>query len=330
MTGKRPRRLLRDAVTKFFAETDFRNDDSRRSAWKFMDPIVGDLPLTQVNDDALAPLVAAYRQKARRCGTINNAIDLISAVLGRAANRWRNENGTTWISVKPRLTRVLVIDRTPPYPITWEEEDLLLSFLSPNHQDIVRFALNTGLRDKELRSLRWDWERGIEGTDDIVFALPGHICKNRRPRLLILNSIAREIVERQRNQHKDVVFVSGRYRSPWTTSFMGNFLKYTRMAALAVYKERLGKLTPDGFATVRFHDLRHTFGHRLTCAGVPRDQIGELLGHSNRTTSSKLGWITGHYCSADYFTLRAAVEKLCDPNFRKIPTIPTLRLIRAR
>lgn len=55
----------------------------------------------------------------------------------------------------------------------------------------------------------------------------------------------------------------------------------------------------------RFHDLRHTFAHRLTQAGAPEQIIARALGHAPRT-------ITAHYThkhiTAD--EIRAYIQKL--------------------
>jgi integrase len=39
--------------------------------------------------------------------------------------------------------------------------------------------------------------------------------------------------------------------------------------------------------TLRFHDLRHTFGTRMAAAGVPMRTLQEWLGHANMTTTER-------------------------------------------
>lgn len=49
---------------------------------------------------------------------------------------------------------------------------------------------------------------------------------------------------------------------------------------------------PPGFASIRVHDLKHTFGRRLRAAGVTEEDRRALLGHKN-------GSITSHYSAAE-------------------------------
>jgi integrase len=44
-------------------------------------------------------------------------------------------------------------------------------------------------------------------------------------------------------------------------------------------------LQAAGVREVRFHDLRHTFGTRMTAAGVPLRTLQEWLGHRDFTTT---------------------------------------------
>ena len=77
----------------------------------------------------------------------------------------------------------------------------------PQHLAVMAlFAVNTGCRDAETCGLRWDWEVGVPELDTSVFIVPGDTVKNGDERLVVLNSIARSIVETVRGQHHDYVF----------------------------------------------------------------------------------------------------------------------------
>ena len=52
------------------------------------------------------------------------------------------------------------------------------------------FTLNTGCRDPEVCSLRWEWELAIPQLDTSVFIIPGAFVKNGDERLVVLNRIA--------------------------------------------------------------------------------------------------------------------------------------------
>lgn len=57
-------------------------------------------------------------------------------------------------------------------------------------------------------------------------------------------------------------------------------------------QERFLRPAPAGFASIRVHDLKHTFGRRLRAAGVTEEDRKALLGHKN-------GSITSHYSAAE-------------------------------
>lgn len=50
-----------------------------------------------------------------------------------------------------------------PYPLSWDEQTLLFGELrsDPNAQ-MALFKVNTGLREQEVCTLRWDWEAEVQ------------------------------------------------------------------------------------------------------------------------------------------------------------------------
>ena len=82
-----------------------------------------------------------------------------------------------------------------------------------------------------------------------VLVLPSTVTKNGEERVIPLNSIARQIVDERRGTHPEFVF-----------SWHGKPL--ARLSNSAWKKAKREADLP-----IRFHDLRHTFGHRLRAAG---------------------------------------------------------------
>jgi integrase len=56
---------------------------------------------------------------------------------------------------------------------------------------------------------------------------------------------------------------------------------------------------------IRFHDLRHTIGHRLRAIGAPVEDRKALPGHTS-------GEITTHYSAAELGTLLKWAEAIVD------------------
>ena len=99
--------------------------------------------------------------------------------------------------------------------------------------------------------------------------------KNRRDRLVVLNSVARSVVEDQRGQ--DPVWVFPLEGKP-IERMLQTAWRLARQRAAAKWLELKQESAPAGFAKLRVHDLKHTFGHRLE-AGC----LGSRLSSTART-----------------------------------------------
>ena len=152
------------------------------------------------------------------------------------------------------------------------------------------FAVNTGCRDGEVCGLRWAWEVEVPQLGTSVFIIPGQLVKNGDERLVVLNRVARSVVEARRG--KDPVHVF---------TFEGHRIKRMLTSGWLRARKRAG------LQQVRVHDLKHTFGRRLRAAGVSFEDRQDLLGHRS-------GRITTHYSAAELCRLLEAANRVCDAN----------------
>ncbi|HVB55761.1 MAG TPA: tyrosine-type recombinase/integrase [Candidatus Acidoferrales bacterium] len=163
-----------------------------------------------------------------------------------------------------------------------EEEERLLHNAIPYLQDLIRFALNTGLRTGEIFSLRWshvDLQREILA----VFA-----SKTQTIREIPINSETRKVLEAWKlNKKNEIVFYNPQTGKPFVDLKTG--------FALACEKA--------GIMDVTWHTLRHLFASRLVNSGVDIVTVKELLGHSSIS-------VTMRYAHTNIESKRAAVEKL--------------------
>ena len=139
------------------------------------------------------------------------------------------------------------------------------------------------------------------GSDTSVFVIPGEKVKNGAERLVVLNRIARSVIEGRRGMHPEYVFV-----------FRGHTIETMNNSAWQSARRRAG------LPQVRVHDLKHTFGLRLRAAGVSFEDRQDLLGHMS-------GRITTHYSGAELANLVDAVEKACGDGSRKSPALVVLK-----
>ena len=144
------------------------------------------------------------------------------------------------------------------------------------------------------------------------------LVKNKKARLVILNEVARTVIEEQRGQHSIYVFGDNDRGEPLGRIYNTSW-KLARARAVGKYVEAYGRLLPPGFARVRVHDLKHTFGRRLRAVGVGFEDRQVLLGHKNRS-------VTTDYSAPEIAQFIAQANKVCGPQ----PSTPTLIVLRQR
>ncbi len=299
--GVRPKREFREAATKFLLENAHkRSIQTEAKALRMVDNYIGHLTLESVHIGTLQPYIAARRKEGVKARTINHGLGIVRRVLNLAANEWMDEHGLTWLATAPKIKLLPEPDARRPYPLDWEEQDRLFAVLPPHLREMALFAVHTGCRDGEVCKLRWEWEVCVPINEvGSVFIIPAENVKNGEDRLVVLNQVARAVIERQRGKDPKYVFT---YRGKPMTHMSNNGWRTAR--------KRVG-------LTVRVHDLKHTFGRRLRAAKVSFEDRQDLLGHK----SSK---ITTHYSSAEVSNLWKAANKVCLAQNK-----PTLTLLRA-
>jgi integrase len=307
--GHRPQRTFMEAATKYLKETDKRSLDRDAATLKIVMPYIGDLPLNQVHIGTLEPYLAARKAQGIKSGTLNRDLAVVRRILNLAARLWRHENGSSWLETAPLLPMLNNKGARKPYPLSWEEQDLLFGRLPEHLRRMALFKVNTGTREQEVCTLRWEWEMEVPDLETSVFVVPGERVKNGEDRLIVLNQVAREVVQGQRGQHPEFVFT---YQGEPLAKLHTAAWNRARLKAADAYEATFGKVCPDGFRNVRVHDLKHTFGRRLRAAGVSFEDRQDLLGHKN-------GKITSHYSAAEVESLIVAADQVCVNRSRKSP-----------
>jgi integrase len=247
----------------------------------------------------LQPFIAIRRKAGIKTRTINHGLQVVRHILNLAAGEWMDEHGLTWLASAPKIKLLPEPDLRKPYPLDWDEQSALFKVLPSHLERMALFAVNTGCRDAEICGLRWEW--AVNTPEGSVFIIPGECTKNGEDRLVVLNDIARSVIESVRGQHAVYVFV-----------FKGRRL--ARMLSTGWRKARIAA----GIPKVRVHDLKHTFGRRLRAAGVSFEDRQDLLGH-------KSGRITTHYSAAELTNLLEASNTVCEQ--RDGPTLTVLRRV---
>jgi integrase len=317
--GTRPRVTFREGALRYLREhQEIASIDT--AAWhvELLDPWIGDMAMRDVCDETLEPFkTRRLEEDGVTVTTMNRSLEIVRRILNLAARQWRHPNRLTWLETAPLITIAKDEGARRPYPISWDEQRLLFSELpaAPNAQ-MALFKANTGTREQEVCSLEWDWEVKVPELDTSVFIVPGDLVKNGEDRLVVMNAVAKSVIEARRGVHARWVFS---YRGKRLECMNNTAWQSARRRAASRYQEESGRKAPWGFEHVRVHDLKHTFGRRLRAAGVGEETRKVLLGHTN-------GDITTHYSSAELQELIDAVNRI-DAS-RETPVITLLRSTR--
>jgi integrase len=299
--GVRPSRTFEQAAAKFVLENQHKRSlDDDILQLKLLMPWIGRKPIHRVHLGILTPWMEHRQREGRAAGTINHGLKIVRRILNLAASEWVDDQGLTWLPAPPKIKLLPDQRKRAPYPISREEQACLLDELPDYLASMALFAVNTGCRDQEVCSLRWDWEVMVPQFGTSVFIIPGPLVKNGDNRLVVLNRIAKSVVEGRRGASPTHVFT---YRGKPITRMMTSGWKRARLRA--------------GLPQVRVHDLKHTFGRRLRAAGVSFEDRQDLLGHRS-------GRITTHYSAAELSRLISAADSVCEGSAKE-PELVVLR-----
>jgi integrase len=221
-------------------------------------------------DEIRARDIDRYSAKKLKSGlspkTINNTLTLLRKTLA-TAQRWEiieTVPTINWLKVPPSEFRFLDFDEARKFLAAAEHEPLWYA--------MVLTAMRTGLRNGELRALRWVDVDLVAG------------------KLIVRQAAAKQVVGTPKShKHREV---------PLTDETV-KVLRDKRSLMKLVFPHPDGRMwTQDecdrplrrisrraGLPAVSWHVLRHTFASHLAMRGAPMKAIQELLGHAHIATT---------------------------------------------
>ena len=332
--GVRQVRTWREAATRFLVEFKDQTSISLSALHiEQLDPYIGDLPITHIDDGTLAQFIKDRQTPGKTVTgkvkpgvsnrTVNIALQRVVRILNLCHRKWRDAEKRPWLESVPMI-RMLdeKVSSRKPYPLSWEEQSVLFAELPAHLQRMSLFKVNTGCREQEVCKLRWEWEIYVPELETSVFLVPANFggrnalsgVKNGEDRLVVLNGVAKSIIDKQRGQSEEWVFP---YDGTAMHRMNDSAWKKARIRAGKIWQEKYLRPALPGFVSIRVHDLKHTFGRRLRAAGVTLEDRKALLGHKN-------GSITSHYSTAELGQLIDAANKASTTDSRG-PALTVLR-----
>lgn len=286
--GAKPRRSWQEAAGRWIEETSDKRthrEDLRKLKW--LHTFLGSLLLDEITRDVLDRLVAA-RLKEGTKSTANRYLALVRSILIRARDEWE------WLDKVPKV-RLFKEPEGRERALTPEQARRLLEALPAHQQDMVAFALLTGLRRANVLGLEWsrvDLERRYAWIE-------GWQSKNRRAISVPLSEEAVTILLRQVGKHPERVF-----------TFKGKPIKQANTKAWYAALEQVG------IKDFRWHDLRHTWATWHRQAGTPTHELQRLGGWRTASMVERYAHCGGAVHLAQSKKLKKGLEVLNLRGFR--------------
>jgi integrase len=274
-----------DLMDKYFREYSAVNKATSthkrdKSLVKQLVSFFGDYYLTEITPVMISDFKVKRRDDGVSPRTINYELTTMSHAFNIATREWGlvNDNPVKKVR-KERVSNH--IERW----LTLDEEKKLLQASPKWLQDIIIFAIHTGMRQSEILDLKWS-QVDMEGQTVTISEQ-----KNRCVDTLPLNETSMNVLE-------------GRYKSDFQLEnyVFPNTLS-SRKGNRLLLKAFYVALKKSGISTFRFHDLRHTFATRLIRNGVDLYTVQKL---GRWKTVSMVQRYAHHHPES----LRAAIKKL--------------------
>lgn len=272
------------------------------------------MPLSLINDDVVAKLVARRRAQFRKVGkkghtpkklvgpaTVNRTVtEPLRKVMMRAQKVWKSPVGdVTWSQHFLKEPKERIREASTG------EEALILSEVGAGYDDAVRFAFMNGCRAMEIAGLRWP-AVDFFGRQFTV------VGKGGKARVIPMSQATFDLLWPQRGRHEEFVFTYVAKRTDARKKLVKGRRYPITNSGLRITMARAAKRA--GIENLHFHDTRHTAATRVLRKSNLK-VVQNLLGHERITTTEK-------YAHALAEDVRAALEAASPTENPTVPGSP--------
>jgi integrase len=246
--GVKPRRTWKEAVIRWLQETSDKRthqDDIAKLRW--LDAFLKDCHLDEITLSKVDEIRVAKLKEASK-STVNRYLALVRSILRKSRDEWE------WVDKVPKI-KLYSEPRGRERALTPEQVKQLIAELPEHQQDVVLFALLSGLRQSNVVGLEWSWV----DLDRNHLCIPPERSKNGQPIPVFITDSMAAILRKQIGKHKKRVF-----------TFRG------KPIANANTRAWRNALKRAGIENFRWHDLRHTWATWHRQAGTPTHELQRL------------------------------------------------------
>lgn len=244
------------------------------------------LSLQQIDEGAIVAAILKKRKSGISNATCNRYLAVLRAAL-RAAHKRK------WIMRVPDFS----LYDEPKARVRWltEPEVLKLMAACPEKwRAMMQVSLATGLRQSNVRAMRWDWV----DLEKETLTIPGTFFKNGLDFAIPLPREAAEVIRANVGVHPEFVF----------THEGSPIVQLSSKTWSATLKRA-------GIENFKWHDLRHTWASRMTQKGVPTQALQKLGGWQTMAMVNK-------YAHHDVESLRGFANLSAPSSTTPTPVLP--------
>lgn len=252
--GHRPSRTWEEAVIRWIDEKGHKaslHDDKMHFRW--LHGLLAGKRLEDVNRELVDQLTKRRRADGVSDATVNRMLALLRSVLRIAVDEWE------WLERAPKI-RMLKEPKLRVRYLTQDEAKRLLHELPAHLAAMVWFSLLTGLRQRNVRDLKWSQ---VNLADRLAW-IHHDEAKARKAIAVPLSVDAVQVLKDQLENGSAYCF-----------TYRGQPIR--QVGTKAWY----GALKRAGIENFRWHDLRHTWASWHVQQGTPLYALQELGGWSS-------------------------------------------------
>ncbi len=268
--GIKPEHTWNEAVVRWLKETSHKasqQDDVLHLRW--IDKYFSNFKLNQITRDELEKILEARKAEGVSNSTVNRMLEVVRAILRRAANDWE------WIDRAPKVRMLPKAQRR----VRWlkpKEARALLAELPSHLHAMALFTLETGLRQRNVTQLEWSQ---VDLKRSTAWIHPDQ-AKARKAIPVPLSKRVLTLLHNLKGMHDRYVF-----------TYNGKPVNQPNNSA---WRKALHRA---GITDFRWHDLRHTWASWHAQRGTPLNVLQELGGWSTAEMVRRYAHLSSEHLS---------------------------------
>lgn len=251
-----PDKTWMDAVIRWLNESAHKRSlHTDKSHLRWLTPHLKDKQLKEINRELIEKIANAKSATGASNARVNRMLALIRSILNRAADQWG------WLTSAPKVKLRKENNHRTRW-LTQQEAKKLIAELPPHLADMAIFTLATGLRQSNVKNLKWE---NIDLEKKHTWVHPDE-AKGAKAISVPLNADALSVLNKRQGMHPKYVFT-------YLNKPIANISSTTWSKALA----------RAGIENFRWHDLRHTWASWHVQHGTSLQELQLLGGWSSFT-----------------------------------------------